>query len=368
MVRTASGSENGSIMSDPPWPGRSIAIDVVRACERLGVAPQIGRRAGQPVQEDDRRASPPLGQFDTPAADGQCPLMHSEDATSAAADDEYRSRSALNWESAAAGWEAERDRMRAISTPVTAWLVDHLELRPGVTVLEIAAGTGDVGITVAEALAGSGRVIVSDRAAAMVESAGRWAAERGAPGVERARARRRVARPARRERRPGRVPVRATCSCPTATRPSARRGGCCAQAAGSPSPSGPAASANDWATTLWDVLERYTDLPPARPGGPGMFALADRGVVEDMLGRAGLEPRAIEQIPVAWRYADFDDYWQAAAALNGGLTRLLPTLSDAERADLAGAVRAAIARFRDGEGYRLPGLALGVAAAVPGRV
>ncbi len=25
IVRTASGRENGSIMSDPPWPGRSIA-------------------------------------------------------------------------------------------------------------------------------------------------------------------------------------------------------------------------------------------------------------------------------------------------------------------------------------------------------
>jgi len=48
--------------------------------------------------------------------------------------------------------------------------------------------------------------------------------------------------------------------------------------------------------------------------------------------------------------------------MNGGLTQLLPTLPDSEQADLAGAVRAAIERFREGEGYRLPGLALGVAA------
>ena len=119
---------------------------------------------------------------------------------------------------------------------------------------------------------------------------------------------------------------------------------------------------NEWATTLWDVLESSTPLPPARPGGPGMFALADPGVVNDSLARAGLEPGAVEEIPVEWRYPDFDAYWRSAVAVNGALTRLLPTLSDAEQAELTAAVRAAIERFRHGAGYRLPGLALGVAA------
>jgi len=93
-----------------------------------------------------------------------------------------------------------------------------------------------------------------------------------------------------------------------------------------------------------------------------MFALADRRVVEETLASAGLEPQAVEEIPVEWRYADFADYWRTAAAMNGSLTQLLPTLPEAERADLAAAVRDAIERFRDGEGYRLPGVALGVAA------
>ena len=34
---------------------------------------------------------------------------------------------------------------------------------------------------------------------------------------------------------------------------------------------------NPWAPVLWDVIERMTDIPQARPGGPGMFTLADRG-------------------------------------------------------------------------------------------
>jgi hypothetical protein len=93
-----------------------------------------------------------------------------------------------------------------------------------------------------------------------------------------------------------------------------------------------------------------------------MFSLAEPRVVKELLAGAGLEPLAIEEVPVEWTYADFPAYWRSAAAVNGGLARLLPTLSDAERDRLAAAVRAAIERFRDGEGYRLPGLALGVAA------
>ena len=287
--------------------------------------------------------------------------MHSEDATSAAEDAEYRRRSTLNWEQAAAGWISERDRMRERMTPVTDWLVDHLELTPGVRVLELAAGPGDVGIRVAESLAGDGRVIVSDRAAAMVEAAGRWARERGAQGVE--------ARVLDAESLdlPDAAVDRVVCrfgymlvpdrdAAFRETRRVLRPGGRLAFAVWADR------ERNEWATTLWDVLERLTPLPPARPGGPGMFALADRRVVEDVLTRAGLEPRTIEEIPVKWRYPDFEGYWRSAVAVNGGLTRLLPTLSEQEEADLAAEVRGAIERFRAGDGYRLPGLALGVAA------
>jgi SAM-dependent methyltransferase len=287
--------------------------------------------------------------------------MHSEDATSAAADAEYRERSTLNWEQAAPGWISERERMRERVAPVTDWLVDQLALRPGLTVLELAAGPGDVGIRVAETLAGGGRVIVSDRAAAMVEGVARWADERGARGVE--------ARVLDAESLdlPDASVDRVVCrfgymlvpdrdAAFRETRRVLRPGGRVAFAVWAER------ERNEWATTLWDVLESSTALPPSRPGGPGMFALADRRVVEDTLGRAGLEPQAVEEIPVEWRYPDFDAYWRSAAAVNGGLTRLLPTLSDAEQADLTGAVRAAIERFREGEAYSLPGLALGVAA------
>jgi SAM-dependent methyltransferase len=288
--------------------------------------------------------------------------MHDPDATSAAAADEYRRRSAANWESAAAGWEAERDRTSEMSRPLTAWLVEHLDLRPGLTVLEIATGTGDVGVQVATAMGGGGRVILSDRSQAMVEAAGRTARAAGVDGVDLrvldaealaladASVDRVVSRFAYML-----IPDRDAAF--RETRRVLRPDGRLAFGVWG------SAAENEWATTLWDVLEERTELPPARPGGPGMFALGDREALARVLAAAGFEVEAIEAIRVEWGYSDFADYWRAQTSLNGGLTRLLPTLRDAERAELESAVRAAVERFRAGDGYRMSGLTLGVAAA-----
>jgi SAM-dependent methyltransferase len=291
--------------------------------------------------------------------DGECPLMHDQDAISAA--DEYRRRSAQNWDTAAAGWESERDRVRAMSSPLTAWLIANLGLRPGVTVLEVAAGPGDTGIQVASALAGDGTVILSDRSPAMVEVARRAAAAAGLENVEL-----RVLDAESMDLTDA-VVDEVVCrfgymllADPAAglreTRRVLRPGGRLAFAVWG------TAAENEWATTLWDVLERLTDLPPTKPGGPGMFALGERDALRRLVTDAGFEVRAVEAIPVEWAYADFDDYWRAQTSLNGGLARLLPTLAPADRDALVGAVRAAVERFRVGDGYRLAGVTVGVAA------
>jgi ubiquinone/menaquinone biosynthesis C-methylase UbiE len=288
--------------------------------------------------------------------------MHDQDATSAA--EEYRRRSAQNWDTAAAGWESERDRMRAMSRPLTAWLVANLDLRPGVTVLEVAAGPGETGLEVAAALTGDGTVILSDRSPPMVEVARRGAAAAGLENVQL-----RVLDAESMDLADA-VVDRVVCRFgymllpdPAAglreTRRVLRAGGRLAFAVWGP------AAENEWATTLWDVLERLTDMPPAKPGGPGMFALGDTDTLRRLVAEAGFEVRTVEPIAVEWTYADFDDYWLAQTSLNGGLTRLLPTLAPEERDALIRAVRAAVERFRVGDGYRLAGVTLGVAADAP---
>jgi SAM-dependent methyltransferase len=119
---------------------------------------------------------------------------------------------------------------------------------------------------------------------------------------------------------------------------------------------------NPWAPALWEVIERMTDLPPARPGGPGMFSLGDAGGIEALLADAGFREIAVERIAIEWRYDDFESYWRTQSSLNGSLSQLLPTLPQEERDLLADAVRKAVERFRGPEGYRAPGSALGISA------
>ncbi len=290
--------------------------------------------------------------------------MHDREATSRVAADEYRRRSALNWERAAAGWESESHRVRAMGRPITDWLIANLDLAPGTTVLELASGPGDVGLAVAAALGSDGTVILSDRARAMVDAAGRAAAAAGLANVELrvldaesldladACVERVVCRFAY-------MLVADRAAAFRETRRVLRPGGRLAFAVWA------SAAENAWATTLWDVLEGMTDLPPTPPGGPGMFALADPAEIGAHLAAAGLALRTIEPIPVAWTYPDFDEYWRAQSSLNGGLTRLLPTLDEPQRAALVDAVRAAVEPFRSDSGYRLTGVALGVAADAP---
>jgi SAM-dependent methyltransferase len=286
--------------------------------------------------------------------------MHDRDATSAAAE-EYRRRSTLNWETAAAGWEAQRDRMARMGRPITEWLVGHLDLAPGQTVLELASGPGDVGLAVAAALGDGGRVIMSDRSHAMVAAAGRAAA---AAGVGNAEVRHLDAESL--DLGDGSVD-RVVCRFAYMLIPD--RAAAFAETRRVLTSSGKLAFAvwasadrNAWATTLWDALEGHTDLPPAQPGGPGMFSLGEPATVAAAVEAAGFSVRAVEHIPVEWSYPDYDAYWQAQSSLNGALTRLLPTLSDGERNELSAAVKDAVEPFREGDGYRLTGVALGLAA------
>lgn len=73
-------------------------------------------------------------------------------------------------------WEATR--------PVSEWLVDRLAAQPGQTILELAAGAGETGFLAAARLGDQGRLISSDFAPQMVESATRVAAELGVTNAE----------------------------------------------------------------------------------------------------------------------------------------------------------------------------------------
>jgi ubiquinone/menaquinone biosynthesis C-methylase UbiE len=287
--------------------------------------------------------------------------MHRTETTSHGDADEYRRRSYRNWQSAAVGWERERDAVQAALGPLTDWMLDRLEPRPGQTLLELGAGTGETGLLAARLVSPGGRVIVTDRSTAMLEAAERRAAELGLANVE-LRAVDMEAIDLPDTSVDGVVSRLALMLLPDPAAAVAgmhrvlQPGGRVVLAVWD------AIERNPWAPALWEAVEQMTELPPARPGGPGMFSLADPRRLRALLSGAGFDAVEVEPIAIEWRYPDFETYWKTQSSLNGALTQLLPTLPSGERDRLAESVRAAVERFRTGDGYRAPGSTLGISA------
>ena len=93
--------------------------------------------------------------------------------------DAYREQSLETWGQMAPGWQDRRDWMMGITGRVNDWLAQKADPQPGQTVLDIAAGTGDLGFAVAERVGPEGHVISTDFAPEMVDVARRFGEARG---------------------------------------------------------------------------------------------------------------------------------------------------------------------------------------------
>ena len=88
------------------------------------------------------------------------------------------------WGRAAAGWGKRAQRVREFGMPVSAWMLDHAGLQPGLQVLELAAGPGDTGFLAAELIRPGGSLVCSDATDEMLEVARARASELGIENVE----------------------------------------------------------------------------------------------------------------------------------------------------------------------------------------
>ncbi len=212
----------------------------------------------------------------------------------------YRDESRRGWGSVAAGWEQHASSQRRAWMPVTAWLLDAAELQPGSTVLELATGTGEVGLMAHELIQPGGELLMSDFAPEMLSAAQR--AAEGLPGV-----------------RFKQIDIEsidvATASqdavlCrwglmfladPEAGMREIRRvlrpGGRFATAAWT------AAGENPWSSVVAKIL----DQPP--PEGPGQFALAAPGALQALLEGAGFVDDILVEAVEIELVESFEDWW-----------------------------------------------------------
>jgi SAM-dependent methyltransferase len=288
--------------------------------------------------------------------------MHDEDATSASAADEYRRRSSANWEAAAAGWEAERDRTREMAAPLTAWLIERLDLRPGVTVLEVASGPGDVGVQAAQALGPEGRVILSDRSQAMIEAAGRTARAAGVDVELRVLDAEAMALPdASVDRVVSRfaymlIPDREAAL--RETRRVLKPGGRVAFAVWD------ALERNPWMRVIRDALVAEGLAPAAVPDGPGPFALGSEAAVVELLDATGFGDAEVAALDLVVGAPSLDAWWDHVMQTSITTAELVRGLAPADHYRLRDLVDAGYSEYvRDDGTLEAPARALVAAAA-----
>ncbi len=96
---------------------------------------------------------------------------------------DLRSESRRRWGASAAGWRRRADQLRAATMPVSERMVELVAPRDGETLLELAAGVGDVGFLAAQRLGPEGMLICSDFAPEMLTGAQERAKELGIANV-----------------------------------------------------------------------------------------------------------------------------------------------------------------------------------------
>jgi SAM-dependent methyltransferase len=246
---------------------------------------------------------------------------------------EQRAAMLERWERGAAGWGRKADRVREFGMPVSSWLIEQLELRPGQRVLELAAGPGDTGFLAAELVRPGGGLVCSDATEAMLDVARARAAAQGIENVEFARLELEwidlpTASVDAVVCRWGIMLTVDPAAAVSEMRRVLRPGGRVALAVWDDP------SLNPWATTPGRALVELGFADPPDPSAPGMFALAEPGRLQELLKGGGFTAVIVESVELGRERESLEDYIEETLDLSRPFADVFGSLSDAERAQV----------------------------------
>jgi ubiquinone/menaquinone biosynthesis C-methylase UbiE len=271
--------------------------------------------------------------------------------------EEYRRTSHEVWEAMAPGWERWRAQLADALAPVREWLIRGLGPKPGETVLELGAGSGETGFDAAAILGDDGRLISTDFSAEMVEVARRRGARLGLGNVDY-----RVIDAERIKLDSGSVDgVLCQSTYMLAADPAAalaetrrvlRPGGRLALSVwGAP-------ERNPWASIGSMTLIERGHMPPPEDGAPGVFSMASEERTRALLNDAGFSSVRTEEVLVRFDFRSLEDHEQWVIDVAGPFGILVRRLPEDELEVLRARLREAFIPFAADGGYELPGVAL----------
>jgi ubiquinone/menaquinone biosynthesis C-methylase UbiE len=263
--------------------------------------------------------------------------------------EQFRAASREIWDAAAPGWRRRSAQMRAVSAPVSQWMVDAIHPQPGHRVLDLAAGMGETGFLAAELIAPGGILICSDQSEVMLEGARARAAELGLENVE--------FKPIDAEWIDLPLADVDAVLCRWGLMLMADPGAAMRECRRVLKPGGRFALAvwtqrerNPWVTAIAEAIAEVAEVPPVDPAAPGMFALGDPARLEGMLEEAGFAEIEIEPLDFDFRYDDAEHYLDIQLDLSSQTAKIFGTLDDQQVSILERRVAETLAPFATEDG------------------
>jgi SAM-dependent methyltransferase len=270
---------------------------------------------------------------------------------------EFKRVSHAVWEAMAPGWAERHAQFEETARPVTERMLERLAPADGATILELAAGTGIVGLAAAALVEPGGRVTISDFSEAMVDAARRRAAELGLENVE--------CRTLDAEQldisddavdgvlcRWGYMLMGDPAAAFAETSRVLRSGGrlSCAVFAGP--------EQNAWVAIPSRVLQERGHMPLPEAGAPGILALADRERLQRLFAGADFSDPIIDEVTFTWHFRDVDDYWEFLTGAAGAIASILGRLDDDELRQVREQIAERVASSTGADGIELSAVSL----------
>jgi ubiquinone/menaquinone biosynthesis C-methylase UbiE len=266
------------------------------------------------------------------------------------------------WDEMAPGWERYRPFMWDMTKHVAQWLVDHVDAHEGDTILDLAGGPGDNGFLAATRVGETGKVIETDFAPEMVATAQRHVEQLGLNNVEtRTLDAERIDLPE--DSVDGIIcrwgfmlmmdPQTALGECRRVLKTGRRLA---LSVWGGP-------EKNPWVTVTGMTMMQLGHQPGRDPFGPGgMFSMSDPMKLRAMVEGAGFTDVEVEEMPVVWRYASFDESWEFMTSVAGAIASAVKEFPAEQVKKLRSALEGNLKQYTTDSGIELPGLTINVMA------